>query len=52
MCIVCQVVRLYNVVEILMSGEMACCSAVCGTLVGVSVFSIICFELLIISEIS
>ena len=32
----CQVVRLYNVVEIvLMSGKVAYCSVVCGTLVGV-----------------
>ena len=31
-----------------MSGEVACCSVVCGTLVGVSVFSIMCSELLII----
>ena len=31
----CQVVRLYSVVEIVMSGEVACCSVVCGTLVGV-----------------
>ena len=39
-CIVCQVVRLYGVVEIVvMFGEVACCSVVCGTLVGVSVFS-------------
>ena len=29
---VCQVVRLYSVVEIVvMSGEVACCSVVCGT---------------------
>ena len=41
--------RLYSVV---MSGEVACCSVVCGTLVSVSVFSIMCTELLIISEIS
>ena len=34
-CIVCQVVRLYSVVEIVvMSGEVARCSVVCGTLVG------------------
>ena len=40
-CIVCQVVRLYSVVEIVvMYGEAACCSVVCGTLVGVSVFSV------------
>ena len=38
---------LYNVV---MSGEVACCSVVCGTLVGVSVFSIMCSELLIMSD--
>ena len=51
--IVCQVVRFYIVVEIVvMSSEVACCSVVCGTLVGVSVFSIKCFELLIMSEIS
>ena len=52
-CIVCQVVRLYSVVEIVvMSGEVACCSVMCGTLVGVSVFSMMCSELLIMSEIS
>ena len=49
----CQVEWLYNVVEIVaMSGEVACCSVVCGTLVGVSVFSIMYSELLIMSEIS
>ena len=49
----CQVVRLYSVLEIVvMSGEVACCSVVCGTLVGVSVFSIVYSELLIMSEIS
>ena len=51
-CIVCQVVQLYSVVEIVvMSGEVACCSVVCDTLVGVSVFSVMCTELLIMSEI-
>ena len=51
MCIMCQVVRLYSVVEIVvMYGVVACCCVVCGTLVGVSVFSIMCSELL--SEIS
>ena len=41
-CIVCHVVRLYNVVEIVvMSSEVACCSVVCDTLVGVLVFNII-----------
>ena len=51
-CIVCQVVRLYSVVKIVvMSGVVACCSVVCGTLVGVSVFSMMCSELLIMSEI-
>ena len=40
-CIVCQVVRLYSIVEIVvMSGEVACCSIVCGTLVDVSWFSV------------
>ena len=49
----CQVVWLYSTVEIVvMSGEVACCSVVCGTLVGVSVFSVMCSELLIMSEIS
>ena len=52
-CIVCQFVRLYSVVVIvLMSGEVACCSVVCGTLVGVSVFSVMWSELLIMSAIS
>ena len=52
-CIVCQVGWLYSVIEIgVMSGEVVCCSVVCGTLVGVSVFSIMCSELLIMSEIS
>ena len=47
----CQVVRLYNVVEIVvMSGEVACCSVVCSTLVGVSVFSIMCSELLHVGD--
>ena len=51
--IVCQVVRLYSVVEIVvMSDEVACCSVVCSTLVGVPVFSVMCSELLIMSEIS
>ena len=35
-----------------MSGEVACCSVVCGTLVGVSVFIVVCSELLIMSEIN
>ena len=49
----CQVAHLYSVVEIvMMSGEVACCNVVCGTLVGVSVFSIMWSELLIMSEIS
>ena len=52
-CIVCQIVRLYSVVEIVvMSDEAACCSVVCGTQVGVSVFCVMCSELLIMSEIS
>ena len=52
-CIVCHVVRLNSVEEIVvMSDEVACCSVVCGPLVGVSVFSVMCSELLIISEIS
>ena len=53
-CIVRQVVWLYSLVEIVvMSGEVACYSVVCGTLVDVSVFSsVMCSELLLISEIS
>ena len=44
---------MYNVVDIVvMAGELACYSVVCVTLVGVSVFSIMCSELLILSEIS
>ena len=47
------IVRLYSAVEIVvMFGEVACFSVVCGTLVGVSVFSVMCSELLIMSEIS
>ena len=49
----CKVVRPYSVVEIVVrSGEVACCSVVCDNLVGVSVFSIMCSELLIMSEIN
>ena len=45
--------RLYSVVEVVvMFVEVACCSVGCGTLVGVSVFSVMCSELLIMSEIS
>ena len=52
-CIVCQVVRLYSVMEmVVMSGEVAYYSVVCGTLVGVSVFIVMCSELLIMSEIN
>ena len=52
-CIVCRIVRLDSVVEIVViSGEVAGCSVVCGTLVGVSVFSVMCFKLLIMSDIS
>ena len=47
MCVLCA--RLYNVV---MSGDVVFCSVVCSTLVGVSVLSIMCSELLIMSEIS
>ena len=49
----CQVVRLYNVLEIVViSGEVTCCSVVCGILVGVSVFSIMCSDFLIMLDIS
>ena len=46
--------QLYDVVEIVvMSGDVVCCSVVWGgTLVGLSVFSIMCSELLIMSVIS
>ena len=44
---------MWSVLEIVvMSGEVACSSVVCITLVGVSVFSVMCSELLIMSEIS
>ena len=47
MFVVCHFVRLYNYVDIVvMSGDVDCCSVVCGTLVGVSVFSIMCSGLL------
>ena len=47
-----RVERLYGVVEIVvMSGGVACCSVVCGTQVGMSVFSVMRSELLIMSEI-
>ena len=35
--------RLYNVV---ISGDVSCCSVVYGTLIGVSMFSIMCSEML------
>ena len=39
---------MYNVVDIVvMSSDVVCCSVLCGTLVGVSVFSKMCSELLI-----
>ena len=45
----CQGVRLYNVVDIVvMSGNVVCCSEVC---VCVSMVSIMCYEWLIMSEI-
>ena len=36
----------------MISGDVVYCSVVCGTLVDVSLFSIVCSELLIMSEIS
>ena len=49
----CHVVRLYGVVDIVvMSADVVWFSVVCCTLVGVSVFSIMCSELLIMSEIN
>ena len=46
-------VRLYSVLDtVLISGEDVCCSVVFGTLVGVSVFSVIWSELLMTSAIS
>ena len=40
MCVVYHAVRLYTVVDIvLMSGDVVCCSVVCGTLMGVAVFT-------------
>ena len=46
-------VRLYSVLDtVVISGEDVCCSAGCDTLVGVSVFSVIWFDLLMPSAIS
>ena len=47
MCVIYHVLRLYNVADIVMSGDV-----VYYSVVGVSVFSIMCSELLIMSEIS
>ena len=45
--------RLYSVMDVVvMSGDVVCSSVVCGTLVDVIVFSIICSWLLIMSEIN
>ena len=53
MCVACRVMRLYSLVDIgVLSGDMYCCSVVCDTLAGVSVFSIICSGWLLKSEIS
>ena len=52
-CVMGKVVQFYSVVEIVvMSGEVACCSVLYNILVGVSVFSVMCSEFLIMSEIS
>ena len=52
-CTACQAVRLHSIVETaVMSGKVACCSLLCGTLVGLSMFSIMCSKLLIMSGIS
>ena len=49
----CHVVLFYSAVDIVvMSGDVFYCSEVSDTLVGVTVFSIIWSELLIISEIN
>ena len=50
MCVLCA--RLWLVICCGDCCEVTCCSVVCGTLVGMSVFSIMCSELLIMSEIS
>ena len=45
--------RLYSVLDtVVISGEVVCCSTVFGTLVGVSVYSVISSELLMTSAIS
>ena len=51
-CLFCCSLYLVRVLIVVMSGEVACCSVVCSTLVDVSVFSMMCSELLIMSEIS
>ena len=49
----CHVMRLHNVVDtVVMSGDVVSYSVVSGTLVDVSVFSIMCSELPFMSEIS
>ena len=51
-CSVLQVVLLYSEVEmVVMSGDEFCWNVEFGTLVGLSVFSDMCSELLMISEI-
>ena len=47
------IVQLYSVLDtVVLSGEDICCSAVFGTLVGMSVFSVIWSELMLTSAIS
>ena len=49
----CQVVRLSNGVDIVVvTDTVVCSSVVCGTMVDVLVFSMMCYELLIMLEIS
>ena len=52
-CSVVHDVRLYSVLDTVVTcGEYVCCSVVFGTLVGVLVFSVMWFELLMTSAIS
>ena len=52
-CRVIHDVRLHSVLNtVVISGEDVCCNVAFGTLVGVSVFSVIWFDLLMTSAIS
>ena len=51
-CVVCDLCLCSVMDIVVISGDVVCCSVLCGTLVGVSVLSSMCSELLIMSEIN